>query len=123
MNTDAIRHDPQIARLVAQRRKTLPTDAFVTDHDGTDERGHKYREHVVAGPGGTEHTVQSDLTAMYQSAPSTTSDMELLMIEARLIDDGTDLQNPHIPATEELLARARDKIDAEGLTPAWEYGL
>lgn len=120
---DATRLEPTIAKLRAQRRKELPTDEFVTEYDGIDERGHKYREHEIRGPGGTSQTIQSDVTAMYQAAPSTTGDVDLLVIEADLLADGVDLENPHVPATTDVLEQARSRIEQQDLEPAWEHRL
>jgi len=85
-----------------------------------DERGHKIREQTVAGPGDTTQTTEHDLTAMYQTGPSTTGQVWILRTEAELVADGVDLDNPHIPATEDILEDAVKKIRADGHEPAWE---
>ena len=51
---------------------------------------------------------------------STTSDVALLRLEAELAADGSDLKNPHIPATEAVLEEATELIRSDGHKPAWE---
>jgi len=120
---DARHHEPDIAKLIAQRRKALDRDGFITDYDGITDDGDKYEEMTVKGGGGSTVTIKVNLTKMYQAAPSTTGDIQLLQTEAELIDDGVELENPHIPASVELLERAKNTLSKEGLTPAWEIGL
>jgi hypothetical protein len=123
MNIDATATDPEIKVLKAKRRDELPTDEFITEYDGVDDNGHKYREQEVRGPADTSTTIKSDQTAMYQPAPSTTGDVGMLVMEAELLADGVDLENPHIPADEETLEQARQRIETNDLTPAWEHRL
>jgi hypothetical protein len=123
MNAETTTFEGDINRLRARRRQVLPTDEFVTDYDGVDEAGHKYRELTIPGEGGTTQTIQSDLTAMYQAAPSMTGDVDLLVIEAELLADGTDLENPHLPATTDVRDRAHRRIEQNGHTPAWNHRL
>lgn len=120
---DAIELDAEVKKLRAQRRYELPTDEFITEYDGVDDDGHKYREYPVPGPEGTTNTRKSDQTAMYQPAPSVTGSMSILVLEAKLLDGGKDLKNPHIPNSKELLERARSKLDGMGLQPAWNHRL
>ena len=120
---DANRHDPEIAELLAKRRRALNRDGFIDDHDGINDDGDKYQEMTVKAGGDSTTTIQVNLTKMYQAAPSTTGDMEILRIEAELVADGKDLENPHVPADADLLERATNVLSNEGLTPAWEIGL
>lgn len=116
-------HDPEIAKLLAKRRKVLNRDGFIDDYDDTTDDGDKYREMTVQAGGGTTATIEMNLSKMYQAGPSTTGDMEVLKIEAELVAEGKDLKNPHVPADADLLERATNALSNEGLTPAWEVGL
>lgn len=57
---------------------------------------------------------------MYTPGPRTTSTIEHLLIEARLLDETGEAKNAAIPAGEAVARAARERIAAEGLTPAWE---
>lgn len=118
-----ITHDAEIAKLLAKRRQALDRDGFIDDHDDTNDDGDKITyETVPAGPDDTKE-IEINLTKMYQAAPSTTGDIEMLVLEAELVADGTALDNPHVPADEETLRQARQQIEQNGHTPAWEGGL
>lgn len=52
---------------------------------------------------------------------STTGDVDLLVLEAEMAQDNSySVKNPHIPINTEKLAEAKERIEKEGLTPAWE---
>ena len=75
---DANRHDPEIAELLAKRRRALNRDGFIDDHDGINDDGDKYQEMTVKAGGDSTTTIQVNLTKMYQAAPSTTADFLML---------------------------------------------
>lgn len=123
-DTTTVDLDAEVKRLRAMRRKALPTDEFVDDFDGIDENGDKYKEKLVLGDKpGVSSTMQVNQTALNQPAPSTTNNMEIIMLDAEMLTEGYELDNPHIPASEEMLDRAHEKLTNEGLEPAWERGL
>lgn len=108
----------EIARLRALSRKAQ-TDEFVTGYDKVED-GEKIKEVTIAGPAGTSKTVTRNLSNLYHSAPSTTGDVELLVIEAELLADGEGSDNPHIPLDDQTREAAIEQIEERGLTPAWE---
>lgn len=48
----------------------------------------------------------------------TTGKVEHAIIEAELVDEGKDLDNPAVPA-ESIMADVLDKLERKGLEPAW----
>jgi len=48
-----------------------------------------------------------------------TDNVELLVIEAELVDDGKQLDNPAKPRTEGVGEQFRERLDDTGLVPAW----
>jgi len=121
LTDSGIDRDPDIKVLVAKRRDTLEED-FLDDsrYDRVDERGHKIRELTVAGPGGTSQTIDSDVTVTYRPTPSTTGDVDMLRLEAELLAEGRNLDNPHLPDSEATFAEAVEAIERDGNTPTWE---
>lgn len=115
-----VQHDPEVAELLAKRRKALDRHGHITEFDGLDENGHKYREETV--PAGTDSTktIQVNLTKMYQASPSTTGDIEILELEAEMVAEGREMDNPHVPSSTKLMEQARSKIEQNGHAPAWE---
>jgi hypothetical protein len=114
--------DPEIRRLLAQRRQELPRHVVPRDDDRVDkvEDGNHIRVLESAGPGDTTVEREMDLTAMYAPAPSTTNDVEILLIEAQIVADGGTLENPHVPATEDVLEEAERRFENEPYDPVWE---
>lgn len=96
------------------------SDAHVTDYDKINDDGDKIREKKVQGPQGTNQTFESNVTHIFQDTVSKTGDVELLRLEAELVDEGSDLANPHIPVSSDVLESALEQIESKGLTPAWE---
>jgi len=113
----AVDRSGEIRRLLALRRRALH-DEFVTDYDWIED-GDKIREVVVGSLEGSTQTQDVNFTHLMQSAPSTTGNVEMLVIEAELAAEEPP-GNPHIPINERVLAEARERIEAKGLTPAWE---
>lgn len=111
----------ELSRIAAIRRQAI--SEWTPDPEKVDtenEDGDKIREITVTGPRGTSRTVEVNLTKLFQPGLSTTGDVEMLVREAELVADGVELGNPHIPFNETILERATARIEAEGLTPAWE---
>lgn len=109
----------EIGRIVQDRRSKL-SDAHVTDYNKIDENGDKIREETVQGPQGTTQTVDVNVSHLFQDAPSRTGDVSIIVLEAELADDGTELANPHVPTGADTLESALDQMETKGLTPAWE---
>lgn len=117
--SETIDREDKIESLVEYRRSQL-TDGFVTDYDYIDKAsGHKMKEEKVEGPDGVSQSVERNQTHIYQSGPSTTDNVEMLVIEAKLAEEGKDLPNPHIPIGMDTLEEAKNRIEAKDLTPAW----
>jgi hypothetical protein len=112
--------DPEVKRLLAEQRKRLG-ETTTDRHTKTDDSGEKIKVRTVRGPGGTSSEVELNMSTLLRPTPSTTADVDLLVTEAELVADGVALGNPHIPADAETLAVARDRIDANGHTPAWDH--
>lgn len=110
--------------LLARRRQNLDRDGHVTCHDFVDEDGQKIREISRGGPEGTATSHRVNYSRMLGATPSTSTNLELLVIEARQVSEATPEEiatmNPHIPANDEILETATEKIRREGLIPAWE---
>lgn len=113
----------RIALLLARRRQNT-ADNWIESYDYVSEDGRKIREVTTAGPEGETRTLQIDYSTMLASTPSTTSDIDILRIEAQIADErgdgNTGRMNPHIPSNDDVLAEAKARIEEDGLTPAWE---
>jgi hypothetical protein len=109
----------EIGKLLALARKRQG-DEFVETFDKINEDDNKIRERVIRGPADTKQTVEVDVSALYTPGVSTTASVDILRTEAALYADGELGPNPHIPASESVMAEAREAIEADGLTPAWE---
>ena len=118
MNIHAQTRTGEVARLIAERRQEID-NAHITDYDKVDD-GEKIKEIKMPGPNGTTKTFESSQTALFQTCVSTTSDVEMLRLEAELLAEGKELDNPHIPMTEETLHEAAEAIKTDGHTPWWE---
>jgi len=111
--------DAEVNRLLALARQRC-TDDWLDSHDEVNEDGDKVAVVPDEGPAGTTVDREVNLSAMYSPAPSRTSKVDILRIEAELVADGREPDNPHIPASGEVLETAREQIEADGNTPAWE---
>ncbi|AGM11103.1 hypothetical protein M196_gp08 [Halorubrum tailed virus 4] len=76
-------------------------------------------EKTVPTPGGGTTTVDVNVTTMYQPGPRRTSSVEMLRVEAELVDEGKELDNPAKPSNGDVAKQAIEQIEGEGLTPAW----
>lgn len=108
-----------IAALKARRRANT-SDEWISSHDHVDEEGRKVRAITKPGPEGTEKTYHVDYSAMLATTPSTTTNTEIIRIEAEQAAEGREDMNPHLPANDEVLAEALTILEREGLLPAWE---
>lgn len=108
-----------VARLFGRRRQNLDRDGFVEDYGWIDEdTGRKMKEVVIDEDQGKSYELDS--TALFGAAPSRSSNIDHIRIEAELIAEGKDLKNPHIPSNDDVLETALERLAEEGLTPAWE---
>jgi hypothetical protein len=111
--------EAEVNRLLALARQRC-SDEWIDSHDEINEDGDKVAIVPDEGPAGTTREREVNLSAMYGSAPSRTSQVDILRIEAELVADGREPDNPHIPTSGEVLEDAREQIEADGNTPAWE---
>jgi len=68
----------------------------------------------------TESTARNDALSREVLTPGrrTSGTIEHLVIEAELVADGRDLDNPAVPA-EEVFEDVLNTLDSRGLEPAW----
>lgn len=71
----------------------------------------------VPMPKGRSKTI--NLTHRFQNAPRRTSNVDILLIEAEILDDTGTVENPARPINPAVKEAALERIDAEGLEPAW----
>lgn len=113
----------EVGRLIAQRRAAID-DEHVTGHDKVNDDGQKIRELTERGPGGTSQTIEVNWSKLFTSGPSTTSNLDILYAEAEIAADAESSDelgdNPHIPATDDILEALRDRLENDDLQPAWE---
>ncbi len=91
----------------------------VFDEAETNSEGNK----VVTREGrmGTEHDV--NLTTLFAPGRRKTGNVDMLLIEARLADENPDKdRNPAFPVNRDVADEALDRIESEGLEPAWLQG-
>ncbi|KYH23715.1 hypothetical protein HAPAU_41950 [Halalkalicoccus paucihalophilus] len=113
----------RVGKLLGEQRRRL-SDDVIRDYDEINSDGHKVKTVKKRDADGKEHEVEINLSRLLNPTPSTTSDIEILVVEARVNDEAGDgevpIENPHIPAYDAILDRAEKRLDDEGLTPAWE---
>lgn len=109
----------RVAPLIAKQRQRIG-DAHIAEFDRTDDDGHKIKKVKRPAVEGGMKEVDVDVTALYSPGISTTSNMEIIRIEAELADDGGEVKNLHVPANDELLDRALEMLADHDLVPAWE---
>lgn len=117
----------RVASLLARRRQNLDRDGHIESERYDFQRDadrHKIRRVVVKNKETGDKTIDHDLTALEGAAPSTTSRLEVLQMEARQAAeaDAEEIEhmNPHIPSNDDVLETATEAIESEGLVPAWE---
>lgn len=117
----------QIAPLLARRRQNLDRDGHITEERYDYHRsgdGHKIRKIVTEDKETGRDEQTFDLSALEGAAPSTTSNIEILEIEAKQADEATaeelERMNPHIPSNDDVLRAILDHLRPMDLTPAWE---
>lgn len=124
MNQDINTYDPdaEIKRLRAERRKAIVNHRVEWDGPNTkrDDNGDLIQEKSLQSQRGHTETVERNLSQLLRPAVSTTSDVEILVIEAELAADGRTPSNPHVPSSKDVLQRAETNLESRGLTPAWE---
>lgn len=119
MSSDSEGGGFNLPQLLEERRAVL-NDDFITDFDKKNEDGDKIKEITVKRSSGETRTYEANLSKLGQAAPSTTSNIDILCIEAELAAEGRIGTNPHLPSSAEVYEQAIERIEAEGLTPAWE---
>ena len=82
------------------------------DGDLVFEREVKHKE-------GHTQTRRTNLTALFTPGARTSGDVSVLVIEAELVADGVELDNPAKPATADVAEAVIDRLD-EDVRPAWE---
>ena len=90
-----------------------------TDEAERNEDGDLIFEKTVPTAGGGTTTVDVNMTTLYQPGPRRTSSVEMLRIEAELVDEGKQLDNPAKPSNAEVAKQAIELMEDRGLTPAW----
>jgi len=76
---------------------------------------------VTEDDGVMEH--ETNLTKLFQPGKRKTGNVEMLVIEARLADENPDKdRNPAFPVNSDVADEALERIEAEGLDPAWLQG-
>lgn len=112
--------DAETNRLVALRRKANANYDLTAEHPGTERNddGDLVQEVPSADP--TVGSGEINFSTMFGPAVSRTGNVDLLVMEAELAAEDRMNGNPHIPIDAETRATAREKIDAAGLSPAWE---
>ena len=109
----------RVAPLIAKQRQRI-SDKHVTEFDKTDDDGHKIQKIKRPAVEGGMKEVDVDVTALFTPGISTTSNMEIIKIEAELADEGRDVENLHVPANDEILDRSLEMLEDHDLSPAWE---
>ncbi|ADJ16807.1 hypothetical protein [Halalkalicoccus jeotgali] len=112
----------RVGKLLGEQRRRL-SDDVIRDYDKINSDGHKVKTVKKRDADGKKYEAEINLSQLYNPTPSTTSDIDILVIEARINDEADEgevpIENPHIPVHDGVLERAEKRLDDEGLTPAW----
>ena len=65
---------------------------------------------------------ETNVSELFAPGKRKTSNVEMLVIEARLADENGPLDNPAFPMGDETAEEALARMDEEGLDPAWLSG-
>lgn len=66
---------------------------------------------------------ETNVSKLFAPGKRKTSNVEMLVIEARIADEKPDKDmNPAFPMGDETASEALDRMDREGLEPAWLQG-
>ena len=84
-----------------------------------DDDGDLVYEREVRTRQGTTQTETVNLTALLTPGDRTSDDVSLLVLEAELLADGVQLDNPARPATADVAEDVLARLD-DGVRPAWE---
>lgn len=112
-------------QILAERRVAVKqSDDYITNYDKINQDGRKMgiRKKQHKDPEVyTAVKVEFDLTTLLAPGASTSSNVELLFLEAKIADENEDYDgNPHVPTRDSVYDEAVEKIEAAGLVPAWE---
>lgn len=116
----------RIAPLLAKRKQNLDRDAHVAEEKYTfvNDAGEKIHRIETDDPETGDKTIDVNVSKLLAATPSTTSNTEVLRIEAMQADEATDEElermNPHIPSNDDVLEEVTEAIESDGLVPAWE---
>ena len=69
-----------------------------------------------------ENGHETNLTKLFQPGKRKTSNVEMLLIEARQAERSGEVDNPAFPMGEDTADEALARMDEEGLDPAWLQG-
>lgn len=76
-------------------------------------------EHTVPVAAGGTREIETNVTHLLTPGTRKTGTVEHLVIEAELYDEGEGGGNPARPVNAEVAKQAIEKIESEGLEPAW----
>lgn len=80
----------RVAGLLADRRRNLPRDRHIEDHTHIDSNGEKIHHVEWEKQNGEVETIDANLTMLLGAAPSTSSNLEVLRIEAQQAAEAND---------------------------------
>lgn len=67
-----------------------------------------------------QKSFEVNVSKLFQKATRETSNVEVLVMEAKILAEKGTIDNPATPANEQTEREARRLIDNRGLSPAWE---
>jgi len=76
-------------------------------------------EKSIGSAAGGSKTREIDVTALLNPGPRKTGNIDHLVIEAKLHERGEGGGNPAKPVDSDIAKRAIERLDEEGLEPAW----
>lgn len=114
----------RVGKLLGERKRNLSRDGHIESYNFTDANGDKiHRVEYDDKNTGTE-TIDANLSKLLAAASSTSSNIEVLRIEAQQAaeagDNELETMNPHIPSTDGVLEAVSDVLEEADLVPAWE---
>jgi len=116
MSEHALDFDPEIKVLRAKQRDSMAED-WITKYDKVNDDGDKIEEVPFRS---SSNTFDVNMSNLFGPAPSTTGDVDLIVLEAEMKSEGREMENPHIPINERVLDKATERLAQADLTPAWD---
>lgn len=77
---------------------------------------------VVVTKEGRLGTHEVNISKLFRPGKRKTSNVQMLLIEARMLDQGRDVENPAFPMGDNTAEKALELMDSEGIEPAWLQG-